>query len=272
MTGALYEEWLKWFDRRMRGRKVLLFVDNAPSHLSVTLRNVTVKYFPANTTALSQPMDQGVIQAFKLKYRKRQLQHVINQMDLSQGKTGTDLLKEISILDAIYWISGSWNEVECSTITKCFSNCGFQSASTDTSSGDNDDDNDADNYPLALQSLTRQLFDCDFQELINIDKEMVTCSDETQNWERPATDLLREIRGEAESGDDDEEESDPVTAPAVCSINDCLQYVQKIKAFASHHGKGAILQSSMHLNDLLNEMKMENTSKQSKISDFFTNI
>ena len=107
MTRALYEEWLKWFDRRIHGRKVLLFVDNAPSHLSVTLRNVPAKYFPANTTSLSQPMDQGVIQAFKLKYRKRQLQHVTNQMDLCQGKTGTDLLKEISILDTVYWISGS---------------------------------------------------------------------------------------------------------------------------------------------------------------------
>ena len=101
---------------------------------------------------------------------------------------------------------------------------------------------------------------------------MVTCSDETQDWERPATELLREIRGEVGSGNGDEEESDPVIEPAVCSVNVCLQYVQKIKDFASHHGKGAILQSSMHLNDLLNEMKLESTSKLSKISDFFTKI
>ena len=92
----------------------------------------------SNTTSLSQPMDQGIIQAFNLKYRKRQLQHVIKKMDLCQGKTGTDLLKEISILDVVYWTSGSWNEVDCSTITKCFSNCGFKSVSTD--SGDNDAD------------------------------------------------------------------------------------------------------------------------------------
>ena len=49
MAGVLYEEWLKWFDRWMRGHKVLLFVDNAPSHLSFTLRNVTVKHFPTNS-------------------------------------------------------------------------------------------------------------------------------------------------------------------------------------------------------------------------------
>ena len=132
-------------------------------------------------------MAQDVIQAFQLKYGKRQLQHLINQMDLCQSKTGTDLLKEISILDAMYWISGSWNEVDCSTITKCFSNCRFKSVSTDSGDDDDNDAGNADNYPLALQSLARQLFDCDFQELINI---MVTCSDETQDWERPATELL----------------------------------------------------------------------------------
>ena len=49
-----------------------------------------------------------------------------------------------------------------------------------------------------------------------------------------------------------------------------VQYIKKIKDFASHRGKGPILQSSMHLNDMLNEMKLESTSKQSKISDFFT--
>ena len=56
---------------------------------------------------------------------------------------------------------------------------------------------------------------------------MVICSDETQDWERPAAELLREIRLEVDSEDDDEEASHPVTVPAVCSVNDCLQYVPK---------------------------------------------
>ncbi|XP_053406646.1 tigger transposable element-derived protein 4-like [Mercenaria mercenaria] len=126
MTGEIFEEWLHWFDRQMKGRKVLLFVDNAPSHPQVNLKNVNVKFLPPNTTSLCQPMDQGIIQAMKLKYRKKQLQYVISQMELKQGKSGFDLLKDISVLDAIYWVARAFKEVEISTIVKCFAKCGFQ--------------------------------------------------------------------------------------------------------------------------------------------------
>jgi hypothetical protein len=54
-----------------------------------------------NVTSKSQPMDQGIIQATKLKFRKRQ----ISQMDKGVSKTGSQILKDISILDAIFWIT-----------------------------------------------------------------------------------------------------------------------------------------------------------------------
>jgi hypothetical protein len=38
---------------------------------------------------------------------------------------GSDILKKISILDAIYWVAKSWEEVEKSTIVKCFRKSGF---------------------------------------------------------------------------------------------------------------------------------------------------
>jgi hypothetical protein len=59
---------------RQQNRHVLLFLDNAPSHPKLTLNNVTLQFLPANTTSKSQPMDQGIIQALKLRYRRRQLQ------------------------------------------------------------------------------------------------------------------------------------------------------------------------------------------------------
>jgi len=71
MTTFWYDDWLHWFDWKINGRKVLLFVDNAPTLAKVQLKNVTVKYFPANTTSVCQPMDQGIIQTLQLRYRKR---------------------------------------------------------------------------------------------------------------------------------------------------------------------------------------------------------
>lgn len=75
MTGKIYEDYLKKLNAQMKAqnRKVLLFVDNAPSHPELQLSNINVQFFPPNTTAYTQPMDQGIIQATKLKFRKRQV-------------------------------------------------------------------------------------------------------------------------------------------------------------------------------------------------------
>ena len=75
MTSGIFEEWLQGFNRKMKleGRNVLLLVDNAPPHPNLRVSNVKVKFFPPNTTCATQPMDQGIIQAMKLKFRKRQV-------------------------------------------------------------------------------------------------------------------------------------------------------------------------------------------------------
>jgi predicted DNA-binding protein YlxM (UPF0122 family) len=75
MTSAIYEDWLKTVNKTMKrqNRNILMFVDNAPSHPQLNLSNVTVKFFPPNTTSKTQPMDQGIIQTVKLKFRKRQV-------------------------------------------------------------------------------------------------------------------------------------------------------------------------------------------------------
>ena len=129
MTSNIFERWLIAFDRKLKkeNRKIILFIDNAPSHPKITLDNIKLQFFPPNTTAKTQPMDQGVIQALKLKYRKRQLQFMIAQMDKEKTLTGAEILKKISVLEAIYWINRSWREVEASTIEKGFRRCGFQS-------------------------------------------------------------------------------------------------------------------------------------------------
>ena len=69
MTTSIMEDWLKYFDRKMGkgNRNVLLFLDNAPAYPSqLKLKNVKVVFFPPNTTASSQPLDQGIIQAKNL--------------------------------------------------------------------------------------------------------------------------------------------------------------------------------------------------------------
>lgn len=70
-------------------------------------------------------MDQGIIQALKLKYRKRQLRHMAVEIEKNPTKTGSEILKRISALDAVYWINASRTDAEGSTIQKCFEKAGF---------------------------------------------------------------------------------------------------------------------------------------------------
>ena len=78
MTSQLFTDFLKWFDtevgKKEQNRQVLLFMDNAGVHNSavdnVPLKHTKVVFFPKNTTSCTQPLDAGVIQTFKLLYRK----------------------------------------------------------------------------------------------------------------------------------------------------------------------------------------------------------
>jgi hypothetical protein len=79
MLSSLFQEWLQYFEREVAkkhgGRNVLLFVDNCPCHklTGLVLPHVNVHFFPPNTTAKIQPMDAGIIMAFKRHYRRYQI-------------------------------------------------------------------------------------------------------------------------------------------------------------------------------------------------------
>nr|KAG5707155.1 hypothetical protein BaRGS_017839 [Batillaria attramentaria] len=100
MTAALFEDWVRKFDRKMKaqGRRVLLFLDNATVHPKLTgLTNVKLQFFPANTTSVLQPLDQGIIQALKLKVRRKQLQFIMDEMDKDKTSSGPELIKKMKL-------------------------------------------------------------------------------------------------------------------------------------------------------------------------------
>ena len=71
MTSDIFRQWLQNFNRRMAmlRRKVVLVIDNAPSHHpNVKLSAVKLAFLPPNITAKTQSIDQGVIRSFKANY------------------------------------------------------------------------------------------------------------------------------------------------------------------------------------------------------------
>uniref|UniRef100_A0A8C5WFA2 HTH CENPB-type domain-containing protein n=1 Tax=Leptobrachium leishanense TaxID=445787 RepID=A0A8C5WFA2_9ANUR len=68
--------------------KVLLIMDTAGGHpLNLYYEGVQIEFLPANTTSLIQPMDQGVIRAFKALYTRNSLQHLVDAMDTDENFT-----------------------------------------------------------------------------------------------------------------------------------------------------------------------------------------
>ena len=65
--------------------KILLLMDNAGGHATdLSHEGIQVEFLPPNTTSLIQPMDQGVIRAFKALYTKNTLEDLVACMHAAQ--------------------------------------------------------------------------------------------------------------------------------------------------------------------------------------------
>lgn len=83
MTGELFKEFVQKFNEQMKSRNksALLLLDNAPSHINpdFALSNTKILFLPPNTTSKIQPMDAGIIAAFKKRYRRFHLKNAIDR-------------------------------------------------------------------------------------------------------------------------------------------------------------------------------------------------
>jgi hypothetical protein len=75
MASATFEEFLVQLGRQIgaKNRKILLFIDQCAAHAGVTtaLKNIIVIFSSPNCTSHLQPVDMGIIHAFKCQYRKQ---------------------------------------------------------------------------------------------------------------------------------------------------------------------------------------------------------
>ncbi|GBM91276.1 hypothetical protein AVEN_7711-1 [Araneus ventricosus] len=108
MTSEIIEDWLNSFDKSMRvkKRKIIIFIDNCSAHNNLpALINVSVKFFPANTTSELQPMDQGKIRSFKVNYRRQAVRKLVDAID--EGST----LSKIDVLNSMKMTGYAWRNV-----------------------------------------------------------------------------------------------------------------------------------------------------------------
>ena len=128
MQVEIMEKILETLNRQMlkEKRNVILFLDNATFHppsLIDKFSNIKIVFLPKNTTSRLQPLDAGIIQSFKSKYRKKLMRYVIARV--KDDLLASEITKQIDVLQAIEWVAKAWDEVTPETIKNCFSKCGF---------------------------------------------------------------------------------------------------------------------------------------------------
>lgn len=126
MTGKIFSDYYKnklhselkaYCNKEGIPFKILLLVDNAPSHpasLENLSNNIKLAFLPPNTTSLLQPCDQGLIQTFKSYYLRSTMAAAVKKTN-EENKTLRDFWKNFTIKDAVTFIKQSWDEVP----TKC---------------------------------------------------------------------------------------------------------------------------------------------------------
>ncbi|XP_050712598.1 tigger transposable element-derived protein 7-like [Eriocheir sinensis] len=127
---AVSQYQLRFYGIASNEIKALLILDNAPAHPSATKLcskdgKIKALFLPANTTSLTQTMDQGVIESAKRHYRKLFLQRCLvvpedgmNEPDYvdRRGKKTLENFKSYSIKDAIFNWAEAWKQVPLATL------------------------------------------------------------------------------------------------------------------------------------------------------------
>ncbi|CAI5955919.1 unnamed protein product [Closterium sp. NIES-65] len=116
------------------GRKIVVLLDNASSHMlravdawseivcgvrTTCMSHVRLVFLPPNTTAFTQPLDQGIIATAKARYRQHWLR-AFSGLWNADGATSAVARFRPNLRDVLEWLSESWTSVGARTIQRCW--------------------------------------------------------------------------------------------------------------------------------------------------------
>lgn len=260
MTSTLWEQFLREYDKKFlqQKRNVLFIVDNCPAHPEIDkLHSIKVVYLPPNTTSITQPMDMGIIQNFKICYRKLLLSEMITAIDNHASY-------EINLLKAFFLIKKAWQFVSSETIANCFRKAGFlnepifvdiNEEDSDSSSVENLWSNFAARKPLNSSIK--------LNDFLYIDDCVTTKGDVTD------IDIVEHVllkRNGLDVEDDDNDDSEEIVIPPITDIGAAFDIIKRY-LIAQQKAENA-LNSLLQVENNISRFEI-NKRKQCKITRFF---
>ena len=112
-------------------------------------------------------MDQGIINAFKIRYRT----HIVRRRTDSIDYGGYD--NNLTVLEAIKFVSSAWNTTTSSIIQNCYRKAGFKSTIVEQVEVQIEEDPAREEYVQAWADLNKATnsFDFNQDEFLSIDNE-----------------------------------------------------------------------------------------------------
>lgn len=248
MNGEILDEVLTKLNRRLssRSRSVVLIMDNAgchPHELKGKYSNIKIIFLPPNTTSHIQPLDLGIIQNFKVHYRRLLLRFVLSKID-ETNDTASQIVKSVDVLIAIRWVAEAWESVKEETIMKCFRNSGITGSSFSVVSRayETEDPFDEVEAQEELNDLVDQISlgpdttNCSMEEYINGEDNLPTCQQYDDDWENQFFSELGSSPADAEQGDPEEEfDADPPPAK-IARFQDAIASLEDVQTFLDSRG------------------------------------
>ena len=252
MTGEILDFFLTPFNHHLlrANRSIILLMDNAechPHHLKEKFSNIKIVFLPANTTSTLQPLDLGIIQNFKCRYRKFLLRYVVAQID--HCVTASDVVGSVNLLKAIRWVAQAWDMVQSITVSRCFRKAGILTASMAVPSRADDEENDPFNEVDAdtdIQNLIERTMTneecCSGTEYVSGDDCLPVCLElDDDKWDDH---FMANIAGAQECDNEDEEgrsdnesdREDQAAIPQLKSFKEAIASLEQIQHFLECHG------------------------------------
>ena len=176
--------------RKRTGQDVLLILDNAPSHIHPHLEGIRVEYLPANVTSWKQPMDMGIIAAFKKRYKYALLSKSIDFFELSEnekqhrvemakkmraGTAGLMYGRPPHLMDVATIAKECWEAISQDTIQNCYKKASiitdWESEQTPTHEK-KDDSDDAESFSKEIINNMVSLQLIEYKDIASLMEEM----------------------------------------------------------------------------------------------------
>lgn len=270
---------------KAHNRSILLFIDSAGCHpydLKGRYYNIKLVFFSVNCTSKLQPLDLGIIQNFKVHYRKLLLCHIITMT--TDHDSAPDIAKTLDVLQAIRWMGTAWSKVKNDTIIKCFAAAGISSifseaATISTVTGEEDPFADLDvSVDDELENLVQQVAPgSGISTCLESDNELPTCY--SLLTEQQLLEAIGTSHNVMEIESDDENEMEKEDTPGeskssnetttLKSFKDVLDSVQNTSAFLIHRGEFKFANEFSVYGDKVGEVAIQRRSTQSQLERYF---